>query len=114
MKSLRKHLATLDGEQIESFQAAVVSQTVNSDIWRRFPPRLESVHEALKRLTLLFEEFGEVHPDLYAALLSSSKTANATKNEAVDKYKSYFVQDQYLVSLKELPFISETTGLRTW
>ena len=100
-------------ENVIEFQLQLVQHTVNSKIFKKFPPCTKSTTAFIKKLLLVFESSQiEGHASFY------DYVSNSANNHEKDQYfKSYFDErGNHLVSLVEKSELicNGTTGLRTW
>ena len=95
------------------FQSSLVKETIDSNIFKEFPPCPFSTGKLIKRLLLILEDSKiEGHSSLYD-YISKSDSFETQKCY----YKSYFdVEGKHIVSLVERRELicDGTTGLRTW
>jgi len=105
---------TDDGEKIlTEFQSELAKETINSQLFKKYPPCPTSTVTYIKRYLLVFEASGIEGNSLFYDFVSQSHGSEHTN----EYYKSYFDEEgEHLVSLVEKrELICEgTTGLRTW
>ena len=102
-----------ENKKCTDFQSIIVKETIDSNIFKEFPPCPFSTGKLIKRLLLILEDSKiEGHSSLYD-YISKPDSFGAQKCY----YKSYFdVDGKHIVSLVERRELicDGTTGLRTW